>query len=80
MLGNALPFVGNFYMYLIVFANIFQIILYRSNIKYKYMPFGDFQFKHKYHVGRPGVHLLVSQRWAECGLWSAIISASKYSR
>ena len=31
MSGNALPFVGNFYMYLIVFANTIQI---ETNIKY----------------------------------------------
>ena len=44
MLGSALPFVGNFYMHLIVFA----IFKYRSNIKYKYKPFCDFQLKYKY--------------------------------
>ena len=41
MSGNAFSFVGNFYMYLIVFANIFQI-----QAKYKYMPFCVFQFKY----------------------------------
>ena len=41
MSGNALPFVCNFYVYLIVFANTFQI-----QIKYKYAPFCDFQYKY----------------------------------
>ena len=43
MSGSALPLVGNCSLYLIVFANPFQI-----HTKYKYMYFGDFQFKYKY--------------------------------
>ena len=39
MSGNALPFVGNFYVYLIVFANTFQIQI-------KYAPFCDFKYKY----------------------------------
>ena len=37
---NALPFVGIFYVYLIVFANTKKI-----QIKCQYMPFCDFQKK-----------------------------------
>ena len=43
ILHKALPFVGNCYVYLIVFANTFQ---YRPN--FKYMPFCNFQFNYKY--------------------------------
>ena len=46
MSGYALPLVGNFYVYLIVFANTF--FKYRPNIKYKNMSFCEFQFKYKY--------------------------------
>ena len=44
MSGNAWPFIGNFYTYFIVFANTFQIQT-KYSIKYKYMPFCDFQIQ-----------------------------------
>ena len=46
---SGISFVGNLYVYLIVFENTDQIqTKYRPNIKYKYMPFCDFQFNYKY--------------------------------
>ena len=65
MSGNALPFVGNFYMYFIVSANIFQI-----QTKYNYMPFWDFQFKYKYCVGKSGC---ASVNFSKVGrMWSLV--------
>ena len=45
MSDNALPVIGNFYVYLIVFANNVQI----KKIKYKYIPFGDFSIQLQIH-------------------------------
>ena len=44
MSGNALPFVGKFYVYLVVFANTFKI---QTKFKIQiHVPFCDFQYKY----------------------------------
>ena len=46
---SALPFVGKMAIFMCIWLYLQILFKYRQNIKYKYAPFCDFQFKYKIH-------------------------------